>query len=298
MGLYEISFLVGLAAGQFLGGQLWEFLGSNAFRMISVIYLAAAAVLFLYIPETLPQKAREHHDATRQEAYEAQHPIRSILSTRVRAYAQLLREPALRSFVPAWLAVNAVLGLWLTHLAPLMVEPRSGAPDHFPSQLLTGHLTPNQVSMVQGAFAVVFLLGIGAWSQLYGRMRRTNMMLASVIGLIIVVLTLTGINNSILPGPWGQWPLVPVLVIGILLESGFTPVALAYLADISETRVEHRGAVMGLYSVFLGLGQFFGGSLGGLFIVGMGFNGLLIGSFILGLAALVAVLFLRFRHGV
>jgi predicted MFS family arabinose efflux permease len=91
---------------------------------------------------------------------------------------------------------------------------------------------------------------------------------------------------------------VPVLVIGLLLESGFTPVALAYLADISETRVEHRGAVMGLYSVFLGIGQFIGGASGGLFIVGLGFNGLLLFSLILGGFAAGTVVFLRRQHAI
>jgi len=124
------------------------------------------------------------------------------------------------------------------------------------------------------------------------------MMLASMAGVFIVCGSLFAINNNLLPGPLGQWPLVPVLAIGVMLESGFTPVALAYLADISETRVEHRGAVMGLYSVFLGVGQFVGSSLGGLFIVGMGFNGLILASALLGVVALSAVLYLRVRHQV
>ena len=40
--------------------------------------------------------------------------------------------------------------------------------------------------------------------------------------------------------------------------SGFTPAALAYLADITEDYAGDRGAIMGLYSVFLGVGQFVG----------------------------------------
>jgi hypothetical protein len=55
---------------------------------------------------------------------------------------------------------------------------------------------------------------------------------------------------------------------------------------------------MGLYSVFLGIGQFFGGATGGLFIVGLGFNGLLLYSLILGGFATLTVLQLRRRQGV
>jgi MFS family permease len=299
MGLYEISFLVGITTGQFLGGYLWDWLGPNGFRLISLIYLAAAAVLFFFVPETLPAEAREHHGRHREAAKEALHPVRALLAARLKSYGQLLKEPALRSFVPAWLAVNAVLGLWLNHLAALMVEPGPGnPPSPFLHQLLAGHLTPRQVSFAQGGFAVAFLVGIFVWSQFYGRIRRTTMMLASISGLFVICFAMYGINNNLLPGPWGQWPLLPVLAIGVLLESGFTPVALAYLADISETRVEHRGAVMGLYSVFLGIGQFVGGAGGGIFIVGLGFNGLILCSLILALIGGATVLFLRVRHDV
>jgi MFS family permease len=91
---------------------------------------------------------------------------------------------------------------------------------------------------------------------------------------------------------------LPVLIVGLFVVSGFTPVALAYLAEISGTRVEHRGAVMGLYSVFLGLGQFIGSGLGGVFITwtGMGFNGLILGTFILGVIAFACVMWLRRQH--
>ena len=299
MGLYEISFTVGVVAGQFLGGQLWDAFGTNGFRLVSLIYLASAAVLYFFVPETLPAAAREHHHRSRQAASESEHPVRSLLTTRLRSYAELLKAPAFRSFVPAWLAVNAVLGLWQTHIAPLMVQPNKvGSTDYFARQLLAGHLTPHEVSFAQAGFGVVFLVGIFAWSQFYGRIRKTNMMLASMVGLFLVIVALVGINNNVLPGPWGQWPLLPVAILGVLLESGFTPVALAYLADISEAKLEHRGAVMGLYSVFLGVGQLAGSSIGGLFIVGMGFNGLLIGSIILGVIATGAIFFMRARHSV
>ena len=55
---------------------------------------------------------------------------------------------------------------------------------------------------------------------------------------------------------------------------------------------------MGLYSVFLGIGQFVGGSTGGLFIVGMGFNGLILMTAILAGLAGGAVLYLRVKHEV
>jgi hypothetical protein len=55
---------------------------------------------------------------------------------------------------------------------------------------------------------------------------------------------------------------------------------------------------MGLYSVFLGIGQFVGGSTGGFFIVGLGFNGLILATMLLGLVAAVAVVWLRAKYSV
>ncbi len=300
MGMYEISFLIGLVGGGVLGGQLWEWFGKNGFRLVSLVYLLAAALLFFFVKESLPAAARSHNLTNRLAATASRHPVRALVFSRLRSYKNLLGEPALRSFAPAWLAINAVVGLWFTQLAPLMVK--STVPgtltEQFSNQLLVGRLRPSEVGTVQAGFGITFMLGIFLWSLLYGRVRRTNMMLGSIAGLFIVCVVLLGINNNVLPGPWGQWPLLPFLAVGVLLESGFTPVALAYLADISETRVEHRGVVMGLYSVFLGIGQLTGGATGGFFILVLGFNGLIAATAIFGAIALSAVLWLRARFTV
>ena len=303
MGLYEISFLVGLVGGNVLGGLLGERVGTNGFYIISAIYLLTAAILFFFVPESLPQAAREHHVTTQQAAKESAHPIRTLLRARYKSYLELLKEPALISFMPAWLAINAVVGLWSIHIQPLMIEPAtSEVINPFAGQLLDGNFSQSQVGFFVGGFGLLFMVGIYIWSLFYARLRKTSMMIASILGLFVVAFALFGINNHMLPipEPWGQWPLAPVLAAGILLVSGFTPVALAYLAEISESRVEHRGAVMGLYSVLLGLGQFIGGAGGGVFIrnVNMGFNGLILATFILAVIAFVTVIRLRTKYGV
>jgi MFS family permease len=265
--------------------------------------LLTAAILFFFVPESLPQAAREHHVTTQQAARESAHPIRTLLRARYKSYLELLKEPALISFMPAWLAINAVVGLWSIHIQPLMIEPAtSEVINPFAGQLLDGNFSQSQVGFFVGGFGLLFMVGIYIWSLFYARLRKTSMMIASILGLFVVAFALFGINNHMLPipEPWGQWPLAPVLAAGILLVSGFTPVALAYLAEISESRVEHRGAVMGLYSVLLGLGQFIGGAGGGVFIrnVNMGFNGLILATFILAVIAFVTVIRLRTKYGV
>lgn len=303
MGLYEISFLIGIVAGNGLVSLLDRVLGSSlafaGFYVIAGIYLATAALLFFMVPETLPEAARAHQQQLRQAAQGDPHPIRTMLKERVKSYRELLKQPTLLSFMPAWLAVNAVVGLWSAHIQPLMIRAEGDASS---GQLLENNFQVWQVGAGAVIAGLLFMVGIFLWSRVYARLRKTNMMIAALVGLFITCFGLLGINNSWLPfgEPVGQWPLAPLVAIGLLLVSGFTPVALAFLAEISEAHVEHRGAVMGLYSVLLGLGQLVGAFGGGLFIqqIGLGFNGLILGSFLLGVVAWVTVLRLRNKYAV
>jgi MFS family permease len=301
MGLYEMSFLVGLVGGNILGGNLWKPLQENAFYIVGIVYVLTAVVLFFFVPETLPVEAREHHARLKASAQDAAHPVRALLRERLKSYAALVSEPALRSFIPAWLAVNAVVGLFGNLVQPLMIRAREGRGNGFPGQLLNGQFEPHQVSFIFAGFGLVFMAGIWVWSLLYARIRKTTVMLLASTGLFVMCMALFFINNyRPFPTDWNAYVWIPLLVIGLFMVSGFTPVALAYLAEISGTRVEHRGAVMGLYSVFLGLGQLIGSGLGGFFITWLnwGFNGLILGTFVLGIIAFGTVFWLRRRHGI
>jgi MFS family permease len=222
--------------------------------------------------------------------------MRALLTDRLRSYAELLKVPALRSFVPAWLAVNAMVGLFGNLAQPIMIKSNDGI-DDFPNQALDGKFSPSEAGLMFGVFGSIFMVGIFVWSLLYARIRKSTVMLIGAGGLFLTCFALYAINDYLfdLPQPWNMWAWIPLLVIGLFMVSGFTPVALAYLAEISGTRVEHRGAVMGLYSVFLGLGQLIGSGFGGWFVetVNQGFNGLILGTFLLGIIALVTVLRLR-----
>ncbi len=301
MGMYEISFLVGLVGGNILGGNLWKPLHETAFYFVALVYLLATVILFFFVPESLPAATRQHNASLVASAGGVAHPLRALLRERLKSYAALVREPAFRSFVPAWLAVNAVVGLFSNLVQPLMIKAREGRINPFPDQTLYGQFDPGGVSFIFGGFGLVFMAGIWAWSLLYARVRKTTVMLLASCGLFITCIALFFINDKLpFHTDWNAFVWMPLLAIGLFLVSGFTPVALAYLAEISAARVEHRGAVMGLYSVFLGLGQLIGSGGGGFFITWLnrGFNGLILGTFILGIVAFGAVLWLRQKHGV
>jgi predicted MFS family arabinose efflux permease len=78
-----------------------------------------------------------------------------------------------------------------------------------------------------------------------------------------------------------------------MIQSGFTPAALAYLADVTEGYAQDRGAIMGLYSVFLGVGQFIGASIGGPFVDWAGADGVILVTALLGAFAATMVVRLR-----
>ena len=81
-----------------------------------------------------------------------------------------------------------------------------------------------------------------------------------------------------------------------LLENGstfFDPAALGLLADVSEAFPDDRGAVMGLYSVFLGLGQIVGAIIGGAAADAWAFDGILAATFLFLAIALLPLARLR-----
>jgi len=83
------------------------------------------------------------------------------------------------------------------------------------------------------------------------------------------------------------------LLIEVLALSGFTPAALTYLADVTEGFAQDRGSIMGLYSVFLGVGQLLGSASGGYFAQRNGIDGLLLLSALFGGVTAISLLALR-----
>ena len=75
--------------------------------------------------------------------------------------------------------------------------------------------------------------------------------------------------------------------------AGATPAALGLLADISERFPTDRGAIMGLYSVFLAIGQITGSLIGGVAASWLGIDGLLFATVVLLAIALIPLGFLR-----
>ena len=152
----------------------------------------------------------------------------------------------------------------------------------------------NQITLAAIAIAIVFGAGLLYWGNRFKSMRRTTIILYGIIGGAVLVAGGLVVNHSAgLPvvGPGrarSRWP-----AVGLFVLAGATPAALGLLADISERFPADRGAIMGLYSVFLAIGQITGSLIGGFAADWRGIDGMLIATFVLLGVALVPLRRLR-----
>jgi MFS family permease len=300
MGIFEIATIGGTLGGLIIGGTLWSgdlvrgISGPAAFSIDSGIYLASLAIFLLGMTE-VRRKMPNHRTVEPRETVGNQlHFAADALRQTWKSIRAALSSSRILRFVPAWLAINMILGAWLNNVVGQLVET-SG---RFPNQLLYGIFAENaragtQISIYGSAVFGVFGLGIALWSLTFGRFRRTSVMLVSAVGLFILCGFIFALNHVGDPSAskavrLGD-PLVAFYAAGALIAfmivSGFTPAALTYLADVTEDDPRDRGAIMGLYSVFFGVGQLFGTLIGGPFVDWRGMDGLITFTAILGLGA-------------
>jgi MFS family permease len=288
-GFFEIATIGGIAVGFSLGGWLWREFGtaamvggipltSPAFAVNALVYLVSLIILWLGVRE-IKEKRR---DLT----------LPSIsLGETVKRYWAILSTPRVAGFVPAWIAINAVLGIWINLTARILTD-KSG----FPGQILVGAYNSLQAGNIRAAYALFFILGILVWIAFFPNVKKTTAMLIGTVGLFISCVLIYLINHQPALNAPRVLPMAMLLVVSIMVQSGFTPAALAHLADLTENHTSDRGAIMGLYSVFLGLGQFLGASLGGLFVDWRGADGMALATGLLGIFATSLIIRLRFTE--
>ena len=271
MGLYQAATVVGLASGAAVGGQLYQRFGTLAFTLVALIYVVA---LLLFVPV-------RDAAAAAVPAHGLGAPSHSPAAVFTRMF-----NPQIMRFAPAWLAANAVIGAWFS-VGPFLA---SGRPN--PRQFFMGGYEPGQIGIAFMAFGIVFTLGAITWGFLMPRIGRQATLMVGVGGLAGAAAMIWLTNQ--LPRQEHSFAslviLLGLLVVAIFVQSGFTPAALAYLAEIAEEHPEDRGAVMGLYSVLLSIGQLLGGALAGPFADRGGVNGLVFLTLLLTAVAAATVL--------
>jgi MFS family permease len=128
---------------------------------------------------------------------------------------------------------------------------------------------------------LIFLAGLVYWGNRFKKLRRTTIIFYGLGGGAALVAAAVAINHGAsLPVIVTVVLLLPV-VLGLFVLAGATPAALGLLADMSEPYPQDRGAIMGLYSVFLALGQITGSIAGGAAAEAAGIDGLLVATLVM-----------------
>lgn len=278
---FEAATIAGLGVGAVVAGPLFDLLGRGAFLVNALVYAASFAI-YRYGVRPL------HHADTVDPADVAAEVSAHFDLGR---YVRLLRSSGVWLLAPTWIALNAIIGAWTTQSVFQLV--RDNPDPRFGDQLLMGGFAPTQVSIGLAVALVVFFAGLFTWGNLFRRYRRTSIIGVGIGGGLVMIFAIAGINHA------GDWPmsvligLVVLAMAGLFVLAGATPAALGMLADISETHPADRGAIMGLYSVFLGLGQIIGSVASGAAADWLGIDGLLVVSIALLVIALLPLHWLR-----
>ena len=209
-------------------------------------------------------------------------------------YARLLASSHVWLLAPTWIAVNAAIGLWTSQSIFQLIREPDG---RFPDQLLMGGFVGAQVAAGLGVALVIFFAGLAYWGERFRNLRRTTIILYGVAGGCLSVVAAAIVNHSA-DAPAFVQPVFGLLAAaGLFVLAGATPAALGLLADISEAYPADRGAIMGLYSVFLALGQISGSLIGGFAAIAFGIDGILGATLALLAIAILPISRLRpFEH--
>jgi MFS family permease len=273
---FEAATLAGLGIGIVAAGPLFQVMGRGAFLLNAVIYALSFVIYRFGVLDRDIAEARRFADpnasAGTERRFDAERYRRILASSRVWLLA------------PTWIALNAIVGAWTTQSVFQLIREPSG---DVQAQLLVGGFEPWQVSIGLAGALVVFFAGLFYWGGRFKNMRRTTIIGIGAGGGLAMVGGTFALNHS---AGWGVIPQVALTVViagGLFVLAGATPAALGLLADISEAHPDDRGAIMGLYSVFLGMGQITGSLVSGAAASWMAIDGLLLASLALLLVALL-----------
>lgn len=268
---FEGATLLGIGAGFAAAPVTFAMFGPTAFFLNAVIY-GISFLIFRVVKDPAGEAAtlRAPHAGFRR-------------------YIELLRSGHVWLLAPTWIAVNASIGLWFSQSIFQFAKPNPA----FPDQALMRGFSAVQISGVAVVIGIVFGLGLLYWGDRFKNTRRTTIILYGIVGGAGLVGAGLVVNHG--SGLPTVVPLVAgaVAVLGLFVMAGATPAALGLLADVSERFPNDRGAVMGLYSVFLAVGQIIGALIGGFAADFRGIDGMLVATAGLLVVALLPLSILR-----
>ena len=266
---FEGATLAGLALGAIAGGKVFEFfdnlgVGAAAFYLNAVFYGVSFLIYWLGVKDP----------AGEEEAVAGEH-------VRVSRYLELIRTSHVWLLAPTWIAINAAIGVWLSQSLFQLAKGDS----RFADQALMVGFTVNQITVAAIVVALVFGAGLIYWGNRFKSLRRTTIIGYGILGGAVLVIAGLVVNHLFTVVPLVAVVAAVVAAGGLFVLAGATPAAIGLLADMSERFPSDRGAIMGLYSVFLALGQITGSLIGGVAADWRGIDGMFIATLaLLGIA--------------
>ena len=270
MGIYQMTILGSMVAGYVMGGFAWDRAGLEGFRAIALVYLAGVAVILFALRPYPPVTTESRHT--------------------LHDYLRVATHPSVLRFLPAWVGLNAILSAWLSQTTFQL-----SAKTTVVNQALLGRFTGLQIGLILAVVAVLFAAGTVGWGFMIGKLTKLRIMMIATTGVYLCCVALFVINRAPQSGLSGAaGPLltlaVATLTLGVTLQSGFTPAAFAYLGDVSGQFRADRGAIIGMYYLFLSAGQLLGIWLGGVAAHIAQLDGLIILTVILTTAVFATLL--------
>jgi MFS family permease len=262
---FEGATIAGIGVGLAASPALFAVFGPTAFFLNALVYGVSFAIYKWGVADL-------QADERAQRAAEVAAAQRSRMD--LGRYVELMRSSHVWLLAPTWIAVNAAIGLWFSQA----LFTFSRANPRFPDQLLMRGFSVMAITLAVVAIGIVFAAGLWYWGNAFKQFRRTSIIAAGIGGGIVMAVGVFAVNHA------ERVPLlVPIVAViaaaaGLFVLAGATPAAVGLLADMSEKFPKDRGAIMGLYSVFLALGQIAGSLVGGYASEWHGIDGLLVGT--------------------
>jgi len=270
---FEAATIAGLILGFAAAGPVWTVLGPMGFLANALVYAVAFGLFRWYVPNVQTNGSLLPRG-----------PVG------LKRYRRLLRRTRVWLLAPTWVALNAALGLYTSQTLFQLVR----TPDpRFADQSLVGGFEPLLVTAAFLAGGAVFFVGLVYWGGRFVSLRRTTIIFYGIVGGAVFVVSALALNHSGDAPALLRIPTGVGLALGLFLLAGATPAALGLLADMSESFPADRGAVMGLYSVFLALGQISGALIGAAAASLWAFDGILMATLLLLAVALMPLARLR-----
>jgi MFS family permease len=312
---FEAATLAGLLSGFVAASVLFAVFGPVAFLLNAALYGVSLAI---YRYGVDPNRERTAAVAAAElpgetgEAVRAMEPTRAVGASpstpgppsvaarpaspaprpafNLERYRAILTGTHVWLLAPTWIAINAVLGLFTTQTIFQMLRQ----PDpRFLDQQLMGRVDELQIGLGLAVGGVLFFAGLIYWGNRFKALRRTTIILYGLGGGALLVLGAVAINHSGGLPDLARLAFALPVVFGVFVLAGATPAAIGLLADVTEAYPDDRGAIMGLYSVFLGLGQIIGSLIAGFAANAYGLDGVLVASLVLLAIAVVPLGSLR-----